>query len=1171
MSNLPYQINDPVHIAGETRPLEGIVTYIGPRHHTEESTSSTTTDASSVVVGIRLTGSSVGLGSHDGTVGGYEYFQCPPQCGLLVSPDRVTVRSLTKLEELKLKRELASFQRSSTPSTSASGSTTTTTTTTTTATSSTSATNASTTAAMTTPLSSRLRRPMASTTPSAASTESPLHPPQHASGISPPREKLSKLEELKRRREALKERKEEVLAAVHVHSTALPAVSDVTSTTTPATPIASTPATSTTSTTTIATSTTPSTSYIATTTIQEETRSMGPDYEAQLAEQKALVASLSTQLQQAQRHAEQATMEAQEAWSKVRQWESSVPSTPVADKVQRATQDLQDELQQAQLAHRQVQDQLQASQQDLKRVQQHVRDLEQRVQDQGDALAHARADATTWQREWQTLQDASEQRGAADASHYKERAKLQAELSALQRKVTQLTRDLQTSESLVEDLTFDKEQLQEEKDVLSEKLEDAKLDAETAQMELDELQAELAELKAVHEAAVSAAPSSSSKSVTTDSSATVAAANAEAEDRVQAVNIQNTRLREALIRLREQTLVEKLDWQRQLRTAEKQAEQGQAILQETEGLRVLRARLDEEINDLKDMVEQGAAFESMVEDLSDRVLMLEEVNTNLRTTIRELEEASELAAELEEVQADELKALYRDLEGRDTVIHNLEEAIKMQRRREEDFLRTVGNYRTTVDTLRQEKQALLELQQGGEGEKSDLVSSSQKALARAAQLVSDSAATRKREGQAVLDSIERQVYRHLAGRLEALLPTSVVASEVAAIRGEMLTSKVIAKASRSLEGIVVSFGKVIKPGLPVNEESQTIMPTILQRSDDVRREVTTMIHQAEFAHLIIDASSELLRLVAAGQWPDLLTPDSSVELGAFIGNSVIELDNALEVVLRSLKEEGVLTSEQSNIGAFNQSIQSTMQAIRSEIEREKNTLVSADWNPPGWQLLKDASHAKFSCMGASAALSAVLHQPDLTPIPPSLAKLYNKLEQGSSQASHICLRLSTIDVQASDLVKELSEAVKEWKDDSDKMIDSIKDLVMSHGDMNICEMAIETTLKSQAKLSSELRVANLYQHEAETHHALSPEVVDPWYHIATLARSIRAVDGDNEDVNFMMRARAIETQLHEAVDNVPKLSMANNKLSSLEKVRTVNCLIVAFLLSLSNTAIYRAF
>ena len=67
----------------------------------------------------------------------------------------------------------------------------------------------------------------------------------------------------------------------------------------------------------------------------------------------------------------------------------------------------------------------------------------------------------------------------------------------------------------------------------------------------------------------------------------------------------------------------------------------------------------------------------MVEDLSDRMMQMEENSIALRATIREMEEAAELTAEMEEVQAEELKALMLDLEGRDTIVRNLEEAIRM--------------------------------------------------------------------------------------------------------------------------------------------------------------------------------------------------------------------------------------------------------------------------------------------------------------------------------------------------------------------------------------------------------------------------------------------------------------------------------------------------------------
>jgi chromosome segregation ATPase len=72
-----------------------------------------------------------------------------------------------------------------------------------------------------------------------------------------------------------------------------------------------------------------------------------------------------------------------------------------------------------------------------------------------------------------------EQRATADASHYKERAKLQAEVASLNRRVEQLELDKQELEHNVEELALDKEQLEESKEQLEDRLEELKLDAET--------------------------------------------------------------------------------------------------------------------------------------------------------------------------------------------------------------------------------------------------------------------------------------------------------------------------------------------------------------------------------------------------------------------------------------------------------------------------------------------------------------------------------------------------------------------------------------------------------------------------------------------------------------------------------------------------------------------
>lgn len=221
---------------------------------------------------------------------------------------------------------------------------------------------------------------------------------------------------------------------------------------------------------------------------------------------------------------------------------------------------------------------------------------------------------------------------------------------------------------------FDEDHIQEQYEGLTEKFDEMKIDFETSQMEIEEVRMELEEAKAAAEKVGSAAEMSVAAAATGTS---VAASSAESDDMAQALSIQNARLREALIRLREQSSVEKIELTRQMKAMEKESEAANSKIKDSTEMEQLKLKLEEENRELKDMVDQGAAFEGMVEELSDRLMEMEEQNISLSATIRELEESAELTTEMEEVQAEELKAMTRDLEDRETVIRNLEEAIKM--------------------------------------------------------------------------------------------------------------------------------------------------------------------------------------------------------------------------------------------------------------------------------------------------------------------------------------------------------------------------------------------------------------------------------------------------------------------------------------------------------------
>ena len=104
--------------------------------------------------------------------------------------------------------------------------------------------------------------------------------------------------------------------------------------------------------------------------------------------------------------------------------------------------------------------------------------------------------------------------------------------------------------------------------------------------------------------------------------------------------------------------------------------------------------------------------------------------------------------------------------------------------------------------------------------------------------------------------------------------------------------------------------------------------------------------------------------------------------------------------------------------------------------------------------------------------------------------------------------------------------------------------------LQACDDTVEAAAKLMSKVSSVLRAAKLNNQESGVFHPLSPEAEDSWRSLSRLAKRVRSIDGDEEDTNFLMRARSIEHRLSDAVANEPKLSLANSKVTSLEKVRS---------------------
>ena len=293
-------------------------------------------------------------------------------------------------------------------------------------------------------------------------------------------------------------------------------------------------------------------------------------------------------------------------------------------------------------------------------------------------VTEARSHASVLDKELSQTTEKKALRDDNNASHYKERAKLQAEMLSWQRKVQEMANDKVEIESALEELALDKESLLEKNEELEDKFEEIKIDAESAQIEVDELRMELEDARErLEKSQATVSLGAAGGNMNANANADGAGGSSDADEVTQALSIQNARLREAIIRLREQTSIEKMEFTRQLRAVEKDSSLATLLKAQVEKLLVGEKAAKEEIKELTDMVDQGSAFEEMVEDLSERVLAVEDNNITLQSTIRELEEGGELSAEMEEAQAEEIKMLMMELQNRDTVVLNLEQAIKM--------------------------------------------------------------------------------------------------------------------------------------------------------------------------------------------------------------------------------------------------------------------------------------------------------------------------------------------------------------------------------------------------------------------------------------------------------------------------------------------------------------
>ena len=439
------------------------------------------------------------------------------------------------------------------------------------------------------------------------------------------------------------------------------------------------------------------------------------------------------------------------------------------------------------------------------------------------------------------------------------------------------------------------------------------------------------------------------------------------------------------------------------------------------------------------------------------------------------------------------------------------------------------------------------------------MAASQKALAQAAQLAADASAARKRDSEAAFDRIMARSATYLCQRLESLLPSGVLSAELAAIKGEIDLSSVVDKAAVSLSTVEYVFDKTIEKGLTGLSEFNILEEGVVAvLSDSSNQQIATMIHQTEFAGTVLDLASDALRFMAAGQWPDLMSEELSADLGNVAVHSISQLDAALSEQLKLLKQEGVLSPLQSSLAELNQSASNAKLSLFGISDQSGKLVIPEDWNPPGMQAFKSLSMGRFSCLGATAVLASVIrpssNAEDEPPAPTlaNLASIIEKAKQICSNVCDACRKFSGLDLSDNLTLESLNEIAVKYQQNSLALFTFIKTVfnhqTISSEDVEMCSSLLDEIGTNNSQLLALLRKAGLDEGDVTNFHELSPEFGDSWGGLTRVVSQVRAVDGDSEDINFLLRARAIEQKLAEAVENEPLLEKANSKIATLEQV-----------------------
>lgn len=270
---------------------------------------------------------------------------------------------------------------------------------------------------------------------------------------------------------------------------------------------------------------------------------------------------------------------------------------------------------------------------------------------------------------------------------------LQEYKSKMQESNTDLQRQLQASKKEFSELQQEFEMYKEEMADVTETVEMATLDKEMAEEKAEGLQVELDSLKEKNE------------ELTLDLELLRSEISEKGTDGVAAsfeikqAEMQNERMKEALVKIRDMLNMEKQERQRSDKQLEKQEVELSGLRKDKERLTTQVSEYENELIDLKEQVDAALGAEEMVEQLTERNLALEDQIKEVEEEKNDLEALNDMNDELQE------NARATELELREEVDMKSIKMLELQRKLDAnsetfaDYDVTLGKFRELVSNL----------------------------------------------------------------------------------------------------------------------------------------------------------------------------------------------------------------------------------------------------------------------------------------------------------------------------------------------------------------------------------------------------------------------------------------------------------------------------------------